>query len=665
VTLYAISYVSGIQGLRVAHAGIAISILGLAWWLLRRASDSAILASFGTLLFANLAAYRLVQLRPHLFTLLATLVLVCVLTGERRPPSWRRAAFVVVLFVLWANAHAAFVLGPALLGGAVFGVLASHLIHVNGSEHDLQRAKRLAGVCGVATLATLLGPAGPAGLFHYLMAGGATPALEVVGDEWAGLRLFAWPPQNLPPSALAWVEAWLLLLSTSALMYLEVRRYRRQTDSRVPEDRPEREEGVDPALLGMALISLVAMVAAVRFLWLGIIPLLAMAEWAAARRPEAMRTRARTRWGATAAIVAIVALLPLSHRFGDWPMISQGVHPSVYARPYPAIKYYAHGVWILADANLEGNLYNSYFMGNFLGYWLAPRMQAFVNGSLNLPAETMQDSLALVHRRGSGPGESFVDLLDRHHVDVFFGNGMPMISRPNRPAELTTSHMESTPGWMLLFRNVHAAIWLRTNQRNQQNLQRMIAFYEREGVPFDPSRGFEVSEVIRLAPGWARDKAIVPSNFAALQGTALSPDPESRRAAQGRLASLYLLLGEYERASVLDRKLLRSDPSSAAAARRLVWSALRQGRFEESREAARQLLELTHPEDRLSGWIIDVAERSESLPPDEMRRVVATLPVFSRVEAASLFSGFREPEARQRRGMHREVDYSLGGSFSK
>ena len=76
------------------------AILALAWSLLRRASGSRIAASLGTGVFAALAAYRLIQLRPHLFTILATLLLYRLLIEDGAPPSRRRVALALACFLL-------------------------------------------------------------------------------------------------------------------------------------------------------------------------------------------------------------------------------------------------------------------------------------------------------------------------------------------------------------------------------------------------------------------------------------------------------------------------------------------------------------------------------------------------------------------------------------
>ena len=103
-------------------------------------------------------------------------------------------------------------------------------------------------------------------------------------------------------------------------------------------------------------------------------------------------------------------------------------------QPYPATKYYAHTAWFLADAGLEGRLYNDYSRGNFFGYWLAPRLQTFVNGSLNVPREVFEASLAIA--RGGDPGEaSPTDLSGRSaYTRVLMGGKSDAPPRPSTPS---------------------------------------------------------------------------------------------------------------------------------------------------------------------------------------------------------------------------------------
>lgn len=639
VALYGVERVWGFRGLRLGHALLVAAILAAAWSLLRRASGSAVFASLGTGLFAVLAAYRLFQLRPHLFSVFASLLLMQLLIADGRRPSWGRVVTAVGFFALWANAHAGFVLGLVLLAAAAVGLALAAPLRPAQRAQDLARAGRLATALGLALLASLVNPAGarPHGL--YLAAGSVTPALGVVADEWAPVRLFQLPLPDVPPSPLAWAVVWGLLLVTPCAALLHARARRRG-------EAPPAAASLDPALLAVAATSLLAMLSAVRLLWLGIFPLLVVARSTRALGVLSVSARRSVSWGAAgAAALLVVGFLGI----GDWPMISQGIQRARYALPYPAIKHHAHAVWLLRDAGLEGKLWNDYESGNFLGYWLAPRMRVFVNGSLNVPSGVMEDRVAILERRGSEPGERFVELLDHYGIDVFFGTGLPSLSPPPRRAISTTTHLERTPGWIPLFRNLRSAVYLRDDERNRSNLQRVADYYAREGVPFDPARGFEPGRVIRESPRWAIEHGLVPVDLGNLEGAARALDPGLRRPAQERLASIHAVLGLYGRAAAIDRSRLRADPGSVTARRRLVWSLLRQGRGADAREAAEQLEAVASPDDGLSQLLVQAARRHAALSGDEAAALVALLPVFSQPQLPGILAGFREPEARLRR----------------
>ena len=73
--LHLVWALSGFRGLRFFHLTLVIAILGLAWSCLRGAGRNRAAASVLTAVFAAFSAYRLVQLRPELGTVLATLLL--------------------------------------------------------------------------------------------------------------------------------------------------------------------------------------------------------------------------------------------------------------------------------------------------------------------------------------------------------------------------------------------------------------------------------------------------------------------------------------------------------------------------------------------------------------------------------------------------------------
>lgn len=631
VVLFGALHSLDFAGLRVAHVAMVAAILALAWSLLRRASGCGLTASLLTGAFAVLATYRLVQLRPHLVTILATLVLYRLLIEPAAPPSRRRIAGAAALLALWANAHAGFVLGPILVAAALGGLaLAAPLRRPEARRRDRARAVWLALALVLGGAATLASPNGFDPHLAWLAAGSTTPALGRVADEWLAVDPFRLPVSHLPPSPLSWGLVWGLLAGTPVAAFLAARGWRRGAD--------DAAAGTDPALVALAAVSLVALLSAVRFLWLGIFPLLLVARSVRSARSGVAR------WAVTGATVLLVPAFVL---LGPWPMLSRAIPRSWagYAQPYSAARYYGHAVWLLEDAGLEGNLFNDYFMGGFLGFWLAPEVRAFANGTLNLEAEAMEANRPIRERRGVRPGEDFPELLDRLRVDLFLGIRLPEVGHPTRPWFSTTGHLERTAGWIPVFRNLRSALYLRDDPRNQANLERVAAYYAREGVPFDPERGFDAERVVREAPDWAVDHGLVPFDIQQLVSASHDVDPMRRRWAQDRLASLYAALGLYERAIRLDRRLLKGAPDALAARRRLVWSLLRLGRSSEALAESEALSEAP-AFDGLSHAIADAAQDVASGREADAAGRVARLPVFTRAEAARLLDGFVPPPVR-------------------
>jgi hypothetical protein len=640
VSLFGVERTSGFTGLRIGHVALVAGILALAWLLLRRASGSLWVANLATGLFATLATYRLIQLRPHLFTMLAALLLYRLLMEPDGVPSRRRIALVALLFGAWANLHAAFLLGPLLVGAALGGLVFALWVGTpERRQRDRARAIAIAVAGGVGGLATLLNPSGLRPHLAWFIAGRQTPALGRVADEWSGVDLFSLPVPTLPPSLLAWLIFWALVIGTLAATACAVRSWR-QTPSGADGD-----DSVDPALVALALVSLALPLIAVRFLWLGIFPLLLLAQ--AGRGWLASRQRG-SRLAPWAGAAAALLLLPAFLQWGPWPMVSRALPAAWigYRQPYNAGKYHANLIWMLEDAGLQGTAFTDYHMAGFAGFRLAPEIRTLINSSLNVSQEVIAANLPLRQRRGEREGERYTELLDRHGIDLFLGIRLPHVAGVARPWFHTTGHLERTSGWIPVFRNLTGAVYLRANERNRANLDRVVEYYADQGIPFDPTRGFDPEQVVRKDHSWAIRHGLIPRHFEQITSAAYGAEPKLRLWARDSLASLYAALGLYELAIELDRKRLESNPDVLTARRRLVWCLLRLRRTSEAVAAAGPLDEAP-AEDYLSHLIADATRQaSETADEEALAGFVARLPLFTRAEAQVLVANVVTPAPR-------------------
>ena len=639
--VFALGQFGGFHALRLLHVSLVAATLVGAWWLLKRASQSALVASLGTATFVCLGAYRLVQLRPQLVTILATLLLYVLVIENRNQdaPSRRRILAATALLALWANFHAAFVLGPALLAASLAGVL---LAMPYQPTETRARARRRAGALSLALVlglaATLANPDGWSRYRDFLEVGASTPSLALVGDEWRRLDPMRLPVLELPPTPLAWGLFWCLLIAVPLAAIRAASGWRRG------RDRPDAKPRIDPALVSLAFASLVGSFIAVRLLWLTIFSLLLLAHVARAW----LGASPAPRWRPQLAAALAAALLCVGFfRLGDWRMLSASLPGSgnYLSLPYPPSRSFGHAVWLLADAGVEGNVFSEYALGGFLGFWLTPGLRSAANGTLNISLATLEANRAIREHRGALPGESYLDLLDRQSVDVFLGTRIPIASTSQRPRRSTTADLEGAPGWVTAFRTPRSAVYIRANSRNEANLAALNAYYEREGVPFDVKRGFDVAHVASEAPSWAVQHGVVPHNFQQLHTITASHDLPLRRLALNQLASIYAALGLYEQAIRIDAGLLETRPEAVGPRRRLVWSLLRTGRIEEAQQAADQRPEGTRV-DSLTLEVFATAHALPTLADAEAAALMARLPAFRPAEAAKISATILPPTPR-------------------
>jgi len=537
----------------------------------------------------------------------------------------------VGLMGLWANMHPVYPIGPVFVACSAAAVWVASFLEVEGGREEARRrAIRISVACLLGIVATCLHPMGIEGYLKAFSVGSGGESLAVVVDEWGAFEPFVWPVKSSPPSVLSWIATWCLLIGTiiAAIRagWLHLRRWRTGVEGR---DEP------DPALIPLALAGLLAMLSASRFSWLSIFPMALLMSSAGHRlsRPNLMIP-----------LILLGLSLPFGFmRHGDWPMITRGIPPtfSGFRVPYASGKYHLPAVWFLEDARLEGQLFGRYAEGGFLSFWLGPSIRTALNGALNMPPESLAQSFAIRERIGTPANPRFEDALDAMGVDLFFGTGLPMETRPGRPPNYSTNFLEDVPGWLLVFRNLDSAVYLRLNERNRKNLERVDRYYASRGISFDSSQGFSPNDAMRSAPSWARSMG---TSTPAL--TAVATNGFDARQ-WGLRASTYLALGMYAEAAAANGFVLESNPMDPNALERRLWLQLRPGtrlnraRFAESVRAlaarsrrspvARELFELGR-----------AVAAGEAVSDAQLRRVS----VFSRADARFLLQSVEAPEIR-------------------
>lgn len=635
LALYAIESAAGLHGVRVAHALATAGILWLVYAIFRRESGSPVVACCACCVFIVLSWWRLMQLRPDLVSIAGVLLLYRLLLEPREVPSRKRVGAFLLLIVVWANAHGLFAAGLCLLVAALAGTIVQALLlrGLAGGAADAARAasaaRRLAAALLLGACAALLNPKG---FGHYLIffSSSESRALWKIGDEWSPFNPLGWTRDPGGLSFLTWLTADAVLLVFLLAILAGLWRFVRRPS-------PRALEALDMALLGLGAASVMAILIAFRFLWLSVFPLLFALRGLRVALGARERLASRVSGALAAASLALALAFPGPGGFravaADLPS-GVSAYLSSHYDPYT---FHVDGVRFLRDSGLEGNLFNAYWMGGFLDYWVAPRLRTFIDGRMRFPDEVLDDYFAVNFLQGARAGESFLDVLERRQVDVFFGVGYPKPLPLHRRRVYTTAHLEGLPDWLLVSRSLHHAIYLRRGERNRENLARVAAYYARQGVPFDAARGFDVGEVIRARPDWAQRHGMLPRDYADLYAARRNPDPETRFRALDGLGLVHALLGDYAQQVSFDRRAAALESAGHAPRRRLVNGLFRLGRSQEALALARKL-DQSEPRNALILRIARAAAAADAGAPDHisLRQKIHRLPAVSEVELREL-----------------------------
>ncbi|HKU40083.1 MAG TPA: hypothetical protein VJR89_18115, partial [Polyangiales bacterium] len=479
----------GFQGLRVVHGLCVLGTLWLVARIARKTTGEWAASAWIVAAFVVLSHQRLMQFRPDLWSIPATLLLYSGLVREREL-SLRRVLGCALLFLVWNNAHSLATVALFLLAAAALGMALELAIRSGTIPDPAQRGiakARLLWLCGALAVLCVVGlihPRGAAQLFSFFSASADTAVWQIV-DEWHAFDpLRPGPPHNsetLP--LLSWALADLMFVAFAATVAARVLALKRELSS-------EELARFDPALFLLAVAACGAMLISIRFLWLGLFPLLYVAQaWPASvwRSPPAALS-------CGVATAALLALWPGPGRFSREAADTPAELGRYLATPINRERVADEGVQFLAEAQLAGRIFNPYEIGAYLGYRLAPRVRTFIDSRTeHYSAEVFEEWQAVTRGRALPDGRSYLRLLDDRAVDLFFALGPPGYGYQ---VPYTLALLERAPGWKLIYRNAGQAIYLRDVPRNQENLQRVVQYYQRVGVPFDAARGFAVGAVL-------------------------------------------------------------------------------------------------------------------------------------------------------------------------
>lgn len=617
VSMHALERALGFHGLRVVHAALAATVVWLALSIFRRCGDGWALACLATCVFLVLASPRLAQLRPDLVSIVATLVGYWLLLESGRPPSWRRIGAYGLLIAVWVNFHSLFMVSLNLLVAALLGVALAaamdRLLVADGAERgdrDAERARLAVRFGAALALGLLLALLNPRGLDQHLtfLASTRDTAIWFVTDEWSHFNPLDFSANHESVTRVIWLATNGVMVAFFVSATTSLVRFVRRRSAQALEE-------FDALHFGLACAAIVALLISIRFLWMSVFPLVYVLRYCA--RTHARGTRAASNamwatlaaWATALASAALVAWFSVGPGFGN--LVARfATSPGQYlSMDYRAHKFHAEGVHFLAESGLEGKLFNSYGMGGFIGYWLSPRLRTFVDGRAeHYDKDVYMDYSAITKMRGRRAGETFVDVLERRDVDIFFGIGFPGWWH----TVFTTQHLDRVPGWVPVSRSFRHAIYVRDNARNRENLARVADYYRNHGIPFDPRTGFDASAVIRARADWAIEHSMLPGDYHEILEQAASSEAGKRLKARNAIGVIYLLAGASSLQIAWDRQTAEEFPDDRGSRHRLLYALLRIDALDEAHAVAAELLDID-PRDRWTRDLVKLVKKYRKL----------------------------------------------------
>lgn len=399
------------------RAALALAIAGLMVLALPARARRGAFALPLLVVATYVIAYRL-SVRPHLASLLCFAALVLALEGWRVHRSWKRCAWLPVLFALWANLHGGFLYGLGVLGLFTVGVALQVALEAKRGSKRLASegfewadVKQLALLTGACTLATLLNPFGlRALLFPITMAEGNAFLKEFI-TEWESPFTASFREGN----AFVFVAYVLFLVAAWVPVLLTLSR-------RIPLD--------------FLLLLTVSVMSARANRFLPYLPLvglpIAVRAWTELSAARGWSWARRRVW---LELAAIGALLFAAVQFGF-------AHGPSRLRPtgigYGGSMPYAE-VARMKELGLEGVVFNELADGALLIHELGPAVKPVMDARVDVYGRELYEE----YRASRETPPAFLAYVERHRVELVF-----VYTQRELMAAFLTQH----PDWEPVFR---------------------------------------------------------------------------------------------------------------------------------------------------------------------------------------------------------------------
>ena len=417
---------TGMPGLAL---GLAAVIVAAYWFVYQQCEANVYVRAFAVVLGALASALYWIA-RPQILTfLLASIFLYLLYLYKRRGRNY--LYLLPLLFIVWVNVHAGFIIGFVLLGIYILGELANRLVGLGTAPVLSYRQIRLLLLTVVVSIPAVLVNPTTYRMLGYPFYTIGIKALQDYIQEWGSPNF-----HELPAQPFLWM--FLILLAVIAL-----------SDFRI--------DFTDLFLIGVLGYMSFMAVRNVALFALAATPVLARhAESTLLQLLDAWRRR--TPWGPWVDRL-------LAHRFSQTPLmlavnwlllglvvllalgvVIKPLLPINTAKELKA-RLPVDAVSFIEENELPRELFNSYNWGGYLIWRLYPEYRVFIDGRTDLYADTfIRRYLEVTLVRGD-----WKETLDRYHVNTI------LVEKES----LLANFLLQSVGWSLVYQDELAVVFVR------------------------------------------------------------------------------------------------------------------------------------------------------------------------------------------------------------
>lgn len=463
IVLYSVHSAFGFTGLRVMRVFLELAALAFIFWAVLQLSGRFLVALLVLLVSAYLFRTRYL-IRPELFSLLFFTVFYIRFITARR--SFSRIYYVAffLLCVAWINLHPFMIFTGVIIAIILIAQMAMRIRGVN----RWFRVTELPFDPNILFLLFLVASLiNPYGYYIYGYIFGATPIVKQFVQEWQpifiGLQRESF--RAITGGALAFplimkgLVIGIIVLFLGVMITLYARKIR---------------WALEDVITGL-LVSYMAIIAA-RFAWLLFIPVLLVVKYGRLhiknwRLPERLKPIMLMLLCSAVAVAGLYWVNEGYHR------IPYNLRHEIQVEKYPDVP-----VRILQETNLSGRLYNPAGWGGYLVYYLYPDYKVFIDTRTHLHGETGVVASMMIQYQYPG----FERLIEKFDFDVLLFEKV-----------FGDKRLFCSADWVLIFENANSAMYLKNDDCNAINLNKIVEYYKENNVPFDPKKGFELEKLRR------------------------------------------------------------------------------------------------------------------------------------------------------------------------